>query len=526
MVTPFLALLVACADPPAGDTGVAPMPVAALAVRTSLDLRGVRPTVEELAAIEADPDAFPGIIDAWMQDARFGARVRDLWSEVYRTRAAPRFLSAASYGLDDPAAFTRSVGEEPLRILERVAVEDRPWTDLATADWTMADPLLAGIWPITREAGEGWQPARYTDSRPAAGILATNSFHWRYDSTASNANRKRANAASRVLLCQDYLVRPIDFDRNVNLLDESAVESALVTDPGCVNCHQALDPLASFFFGFSWLDPSSVQEASRYHPERERDWRARTGRAPEFHGRPGYGLADLGQAIAGDPKFATCAVEQAWSLLLRRPVEQADTDALVLHREAFLAGDLRLRPLLASIVKDPRYRAGASDAAGAVSRKMVTADLLASSIEGLTGFRWAASGYDLLADDTVGYRTLAGGADGYAVTANATEPNATLVLVQSRLAEAAAAWMVTNEPARLLPGVELSYGPDDDAVAFAGAVQHLHLALYGTHVAADGPEVQGAADLWRSLRAVETSGAAAWTGLVTALLRDPMILFY
>ncbi len=522
----LLALLVACADPPAGDSALAPMPIAALAVRTSLDLRGVRPTVDELAAIEADPEGFPAVVDAWMADPRFGARVRDLWSEVYLTRAAPRFLSAASYDLDDPAAFARAVGEEPLRILERVAVEDRPWTELATADWTVADPLLASIWPLQRDEGEGWQPARYTDGRPAAGVLATNSFHWRYDSTASNANRKRANAASRILLCHDYLVRPIDFDRNVNLLDEAAVESALVTNEGCVNCHQSLDPVASFFYGFSWVDPSSAQEASRYHPERERDWRTRTGRAPGFYGRPGYSLADLGQAIAADSRFASCAVEQAWTLLLRRPVEAGDTDALVQHREAFLAGDLRLRPLLASVVADSRYQTGASDAAGAVSKKMVTPDLLASSIEGLTGFRWVGNGYDLLGDDTVGYRTLAGGADGYAVTANATEPNATLVLAQARLAEAAASWMVANAPERLLPGVDLAHGPDDDAAAFAAAVQHLHLALFGAHVAADGPDVAAAADLWRGLRAIETSGSAAWTGLVTALLRDPAILFY
>ena len=49
--------------------------------------------------------------------------------------------------------------------------------------------------------------ARYQDGRPAAGVLATNGLWWRYRSTASNANRKRANQASRILLCQDYLVR-------------------------------------------------------------------------------------------------------------------------------------------------------------------------------------------------------------------------------------------------------------------------------------------------------------------------------
>ena len=81
--------------------------------------------------------------------------------------------------------------------------------------------------------------------RPAAGILSTNSMWWRYGSTASNANRGKVNAISKILLRNDYLSKTISFDRSVNLLDDDALNDALKTNPGCA-CHNSLDPLASF----------------------------------------------------------------------------------------------------------------------------------------------------------------------------------------------------------------------------------------------------------------------------------------
>jgi hypothetical protein len=190
-----------------------------------------------------------------------------------------------------------------------------------------------------------------------------------------------------------------------------------------------------------------------------------------------------------------------------------------------------MKALLASIVTDPRYLAADVDTslstrAGAVPKKLVTADLLASSVEGLTGYRWTQGGYDLLQDDTVGVRTLAGGADGYAVTQSATRPNATLLLVQERLAEAAAWHVVHEAPERLLPGVDLTAGPDEDAAGFGRAVARLHLAILGHVVAEDGEEVVAAATLWRDVSRIERDPRAAWAGLVAVLLRDPDFLLY
>ena len=145
-----LLVLAACQTDPvaAPDAGLGSMdPVDAL-IRTSLDLRGVRPSADELAQVEADPAALDTLVDVFLADPRFEGRVRDLWSEIYLTRSESFQIVAAQYGLDDQATFQESVGEESLRILGYIAAHDLPYTEIVTGDWTMADETLGRIWPV------------------------------------------------------------------------------------------------------------------------------------------------------------------------------------------------------------------------------------------------------------------------------------------------------------------------------------------------------------------------------------------
>ena len=527
------------ADEPVVDTAEAPeeaveeLDALDLAIRASLDLRGIRPSLDELEAVEADPAMVDELIVTWLDDERFADRVVDLYSEIWLTRLDDWYVDADDYGLDDEPGWARSVGEEPLRMLARIAAEDLPYTDLVTADWTMANEVLAAAWPLDYPEGEvGWHEARYTDGRPVAGVLASNALYWRYMSTTSNANRGRANAISRILLCHDYLTMPVEFERNVNLLDGDAVEEALRSNPGCVGCHASLDPIASYLWGFFYYDYDSYLDTTSYHPERELLYESYTETPPGWYGQPGYDLTDLGWQIAADSRYPECAVEQVFGLLLQRDTELDDTDRLEVHRQAFLDADLRLKPLFQSVLADPRYRAprDSSDPLDA-SRKMLSPYQLASSIEDLTGYRFTYADYDMLSTDTYGLRTLAGGVDGYFVTAPASEPTATLVLVAERLAEAAAAYVVDED--RLAPDeptlfghVTFSESPDAGREAMVEQLQHLHWRLLGDRIAADGPEVEANLALWQDLRDTGASSHEAWAGVLSVLLRDPEFLFY
>jgi hypothetical protein len=520
------------APAPAVDEAIPEMSATRLLERASLDLRGIRPSIDELDAVEADPDSVDASIDSFLQEERFGARVRSMFAEIYLTRQDSWYVSAADYGLEDEPGWADAVGDEPLRILSTIAEEDLPYTDIVTADWTMADEQLGAAWPLDYPHGAtGWQKVHYTDGRPVAGVLTTNGMWWRYMSNGSNANRGRANAVSRILLCSDYLTRPIEFDRNVNLLDEGAVTEAVKTNEGCLGCHATLDPMASYYWGFYYYFYDSAVDTTGYHAEREHLWSTVTETAPAYYGATGYTLEDLGEQIAADPRLTACVVEQVFGLLNRRSVQLDDTAALLAHQEAFAAGGNTLRPLFASVMAGPEYRSGATDEARYTPVKMVSADQLASQVEDLTGFRFTYAGYDMLGTDTYGLRTLAGGVDGVYNTSPASQPTATMLLVQERLAEGAAAYVAEADRAdldhaRLFTEISFAETPDTGRDAMVTQIQRLHLRIFGQRVAEDGPEVAANLELWQDLYAAGHDTQAAWAGLLSVLLRDPAFLLY
>ncbi len=144
--------------------------------RASLDLRGVLPSADELDQVAEDGSAFAALRDDYLADPAFEERLVTLLSERWRTRVDVFDIVYQDYGLppEEEFNFERSVGEEPLRLMAHVAAEDLPWTEIVTADYTLANELLAEIWPLDYPDGEsGWQKAYYTDGRPAAGVLAS-----------------------------------------------------------------------------------------------------------------------------------------------------------------------------------------------------------------------------------------------------------------------------------------------------------------------------------------------------------------
>lgn len=523
---PLLPLLLgvgACSGAPEAPE---PLDDLQLLVRASLDLRGVRPSLAELDAVEGDPAQLEPLIGGFVDDERFGARVRSWFAPIYGTQVDQFAVGPEDYGLAAEFAprFSASVGEAPLRLVERVAVQDRPWTDLVTADFTMTDELLGQVWPVAREGG-GWQPSVWTDGRPPAGLLSGNSLWWRYPSNGANHHRGRANQISRIFLCQDYLDRAVSFPRDVDLTDDDAIRDALRTNAGCVNCHISLDSLASYLFGFTYVQ-AGVLELTRYHPERERSWESATGVAPAFFGDPGFSLADLGHQIAADPRFVQCATEQVWQALMQRPASLADADAITTHREAFLDGGLTLRPLVRSIVADPRYRARTDELGGAPVR-MADPLLWGSQIEALTGYRFTVSGADMLQADTSGLRSLAGGADGQTGGEGASQPTPTMLLVQERIAQAAAHFAaVSAEGSGARDLFPEGFPADPSSEATVRQLRHLHWRLFARRVDPTSLEVTELQALLSELLAARTDPVEAWADLLSVLLRDPDLLVY
>lgn len=509
--------LLACTGPVATDDSAVPVdltPTAALLARWSLDTRGVRPSLADLDAVEADPDAAYALLDTYLADPRFGDVVASGFAPAWLVRADEADSADANYGLADEPEFLAAMGEEPLRLLGYIAASDLPYTDVVTGDWTMANEVLAEVYPTDYPLGEtGWRRVSWTDNRPHVGALASNGLWWRYTTTTGNANRGRANAVARIFLCSDTQGRSIEVDTSVDLTNADAVQDALHTNPTCVACHTTLDPLGGFFWGFYVEFGTNPEDLTHYHPEREDLWRTYGGGvAPAYYGTPASGLADLGRLIADDPRFPTCVTQQAAEILLQRPVTLTDTDDLVAHREAFVQAGT-LRALWRSILLDDGYRGGA---------RMASADMYVSMVEDITGWRFEADGNDVYREDRFGLRSMAGGGRAVFGTGQVLAATPTMTLVHQRIAEAAAAATAARE--HVTPGPLFAAEDFDTSTPDAGRIQSLSRRVLSRPPSSEEQEVL--TTLWTALYTSEGSAEAAWAGVLATLLRHPDVVIY
>jgi len=503
--------------------------------RMSIDLLGVLPAVEALDSVEADPTKLALFRDSYLDDPRLEARLVSLYAERWQTRLDDFEVDHWEYDYSDLDEFhyEKSIGEEPLRLMAHVAVHDLPWTEVVTADYTLANEVTAHIWPIDRSPGSGWTIGRYTDRRPAAGVLATNGMWWRYVTTLSNMNRARVAALVRLLACQDMLARPVELSGAVSLSDEDASAVAIRSEPACQSCHAAVEPLAAALFGFWTVIDYNPQENGHYHAERENLGVEYLGVEPAYFGQPVDGLAGLGLAITDDPRFYRCAVQAHTELLWRRPTDSGDFDQLESLRRAFLSDDIRIRPLLRAITDTPEYRAGSlspsateADAARVRTVRPLTPDLVASVMADQTGFAWTWEGFEQLANDDIGYRTLLGGVDGYMVSEPQQDPGVTWAIVLQRVAEAAADRAVSTElvdgnTGALFSRVDLRHRPGDPAFTkeMSGLIWRLHAVRAGP------VRIERLASFWTDIEAL-SGPAEAWRRVLSVLLRDPDMVGY
>jgi hypothetical protein len=539
----FLSLL-GCQPAAPDDTTLALSPRAGLR-RLSVDLRGVPPSEEELVAIDANPDLYAEYADRYLADPRFAGRMREVFNLRYLTRTGDTYFDPTEAGVGDIASGTvgDSIGDEPLRLLTYLVEEDLPYDYIVTAPHTMADPVLARMWDLEREPGpagepDAWTPATWRDGRPAAGMLSMTTIWQRYPSMGGNANRHRANAISRMLLCDDYLSRPIVLNRAAVDLLTLDPENAIAVTPSCQSCHSTLDPLAGTLFGFFHYEADEgIDDAITYRPENEEAWRDHSGKEPGYFGRPTANLVELGANIAADPRFAECAVRTVWEGFSQRTYTDDDWAALVDLRDVYASEGERLKPVVRALVTSAEYRAGETDDTDLDDRlatvRVVSPAQLASVVEDLTTYRWTFDGRPGLTTNDIGLPVLAGGVDSRYVTIPSYTPSLGLAFVQERLAQAAGRHVAEHDLAEgregdaiLLRYVTALDTPASAPAAFEAQIRFLYLRVTGEALAAEATEPAALAALWSELMKVEASPTAAWAGVVSAVLRDPAVLFY
>ena len=273
--------------------------------RAAIIFAGRIPTDAEYAAAERGTEALRATIRSLMTGPEFheflirGANDRlltnrgghiidsnagyyvDFTNEAWRRRAA-----AQASG--DDRDFTRyylwndrtqhGFRRAPLELIAHVVENDRPYTEILTADYVMANPWSAAAYGASTRFddpgdvhefrpseivsyyrhGEGYeseydstvQHARVFDPGPLitdyphAGILNTAAFLFRYPTTATNRNRARSRWTY-------YHFLDLDVEKSASrTTDPDALadtNNPTMFNPACTVCHRVLDPVAGAF---------------------------------------------------------------------------------------------------------------------------------------------------------------------------------------------------------------------------------------------------------------------------------------
>jgi hypothetical protein len=362
------------------------------------------------------------------------------------------------------------------------------------------------------------------------------------------------------LLCEPFTDRDVDIDGTIDLGSEEAILDAVFTNENCLACHQALEPLASNFWGYQKAynaigisvafetgcdtQGDNCYPLEEYKAEDVDVWYYKDLRAPGYYGAEVKGgLAELGGRIADDPRFAQCVVRTVYGYLAQIDRSAVPLETVASYQKVFEDSGFNVRTLTKAIVLSPEFLLDGNGSDGTVGLLSMRPEAIGRTIEALTGFVWRA-GYDdagcggfdcygtvdLVNNDNFGFRSMMGGVDGMYVTSPVWDTTPTRLLALDALASEAAAWVVKNDldestaSHRTLLTELADPALEADVRAQLAA---LHLRLYGEQVDVDGAEVDLLHTFFDATYAAHGDNAAdAWTLTVAAMLQDPAILFY
>jgi hypothetical protein len=517
-------------------------------VRASMALRGVRPTVADLKAVDADPSQLPAIVDRYVSSPEFGAMIKDLHNEVLLVRVEQGNMTLEPIDKLAGKTFTEingSIWDEPLRLIEDVVMHDQPYTDIVTADYTMADQTVADAWGLPHtQAPATWEHTQWMDGRDPAGILASSAMYVRWRSTGFNYNRGRANMISRSLLCHDFLTSDIQIDTSIDLSNPDIVADAVVKNPSCAGCHQTLDPLASYLFpqkGNLVVNNILTYPIPFYQPGNVNQWMRTNKRPPMFFGETAPGMSGLGQAIASDPRFAQCAAKHFASYLTETSMAQLSGAWVAKLQDQFVASGYNAKQLAKAVVLSDEFRIAAdtdpTNAEGVIGYQKARPEQLARMIADLTGFAWTTDSTtrirnttvgtaDLLQSDFIGFRVLGGGIDSYFVTSPVFTMNATSSLT-ARQAAAAASDFVVEHDAKAGPHTLFAGSATATAeAAVRTELVNLHARIYGDLLATDDPEIDDTYAMFHDAYAASSDAKRAWKLVLLGMLSDLRAIYF
>jgi hypothetical protein len=553
-------------DPDSFFDGVKMIAPPRLLRRVLLSLVARLPSEDELRALETNgPGALDSILDKAMKEDTFYERLLEGFNDIFLTLGydgnAEQVLSyehfektrhwTQSYDLshipekkrqraqwDLAGVYRKAIIREPLELIEYIVRNDRPFTELATADYIMVSPYTSRGYGIYEELKEKFKdpedPFEYIPSRlkalknrsgkvqesatglyPHSGLLSTFHYLRRYPSTVTNRNRLRSRMYYQHFLGIDIMALA------PRVTDAAAIDAKYdnptMEAPDCVVCHKTVDPVAGLFQDY-------FNEEGHYGPRKEGWFTDMFKPGLEGEDLPGEdrwrALQWLGERTAKDPRFATAMVEHVYYILVGRkvmlPPEDIDDPMFKSKRRAyevqrkeiqnaatrFVREEFNLKTIFKALVASPFYRVdGLATAAESPERRaelddiglvrLLTPEQLERKLKALFGKKWGR-----LEEQ---FKILYGGIDSKSVTERMTDPSGAMGAIQRIMANDIACKNVgldfTTGPdkRRLFPNIEPSVLPNagpDAEMKIRKAIVHLHQHLLGLKHSIDHLEVE------------------------------------
>lgn len=548
--------------------------------RVTLSLAGRLPRESELALISSGGlRELPDLLDAVMKEDAFYDRLREAFEDIFLTSGIEETDNVTGSALTyehfgntrlwyqkfDLGQFAdkqeeetarrkltedhhRAMLEEPLRFIEYVVRNDRPFTEIVTADYIMVTPITARAYGIDEEvraqfknpqdrfeyipvklkslvgtSEEGTQDSK-TGYYPHAGLLSNFLYLRRYPTTETNRNRLRARMYFKHFLGIDTLALA------ARVTDAAAVsakyENPTMQAAECVVCHKTIDPVAGLFQDYWRFDQGYGRRkggwftdmfAAGFEDEQlppEERWRA---------------LQWLGERTAKDPRFAVTMVEHAYYLLTGRktllPPKDVDDPLFAAKLRGYQEQRKQVKVIADRFTND------------GFQFKRVISDWVLSNFYRADGLAWVAANPERLAElDDVGLvrllspeqterkvaaifgqpwghlngqlAILYGGIDSKEVTERAADPSGAMGAIQRSLSNGVAcqntALDFSRPPAerRLFPNIEPDVLPGSSPEAdlrIRQAIVFLHERVLGRYDAVDSAEVERTFNLFAGI---------------------------
>lgn len=359
-------------EPPFFD-GVVMLDNRRLLRRATLSLAGRLPTDEELAAVTTGGlESVSKTLDSILKEDAFYERLREGFNDIFLTLGIDGNPDAtvlsyehfektrlwyqkhdlshikdeserrkAGYKLAND--YRAALVGEPMKLIEHIVRNNRPFTEIVTADYIMVSPYTARGYGVFDELKDRFNdpdaPFEYipvklkalvgrsrredqesaTGFYPHAGLLSTFQYLSRYPTTETNRNRLRVRMYYQHFLGIDVLELAARGSDAAAATAKFEIPTMQASE--CVVCHKTIDPVAGLFQDYWRFEPNFA-----IYGKRKEGWFTDMFTA----GFEGEDLPDderwralqwLGERTAKDPRFAVAMTEHAYYILTgRRPL--------------------------------------------------------------------------------------------------------------------------------------------------------------------------------------------------------------